>query len=75
MIKQENDFDYLFPSYDCRQAWQTLGNMSRQEAMSDFIKQLDKLCPLFKPYVQAHKAEREEQDRKRYVLFRFWCEK
>ena len=48
--------------YPCdRQAWMSLGDMSRSEAMSEFIKYIDQLCPLFMPYVDAHKAEKEEQ--------------
>ncbi|KAK2157234.1 hypothetical protein LSH36_195g06048 [Paralvinella palmiformis] len=46
---------------DRRQAWMSLGDISRSEAMSEFIKYLDQLCPLFLPYVDAHKAEKEEQ--------------
>ena len=48
-----------------RQAWSSLGDMSRETAMTNFVTDLDKLCPLFKPYVKAHKAEQEEQERQR----------
>ena len=39
--------------------------MSREHAMAAFVKHVDGSCPLFKPYVEAHKAEREEQERLR----------
>ncbi len=42
-----------------------LGDLSREKAMAEFITDLDKLCTLFHPYVQAHKAEKEEQERLR----------
>ncbi len=47
-----------------RQAWQLLGELSRDEAMQQFIQQLDSLCPLFSAYVEAHKAEKEEQEQR-----------
>ncbi|XP_064600558.1 Golgi resident protein GCP60-like [Liolophura sinensis] len=49
---------------DRRQAWQALGDMPKETAMSEFVKLLDELCPLFAPYVKAHKAEQEEKIRK-----------
>ena len=48
-----------------RVAWQSLGTMAKEEAMQKFVDQLQALCPLFKPYLEAHKAEREEQERKK----------
>ncbi|XP_048732242.2 Golgi resident protein GCP60-like isoform X2 [Ostrea edulis] len=47
------------------QAWQALGDMSQTTAMSEFVKQLDSLCPLFRPFTEAHSAEKQEQERKR----------
>lgn len=44
-----------------------LGDMSKDTAMSEFVKMLDTLCPQFKPHIQAQKAEREEQERKKLV--------
>ena len=44
-----------------RQAWQALGDMSKETAMEEFAKMLDTICPLFKPYLQAQKAEQEKQ--------------
>ncbi|XP_025105052.1 Golgi resident protein GCP60-like isoform X2 [Pomacea canaliculata] len=46
------------------QAWQILGNMPKETAMTEFVEQLDAMCPLFRPYVQAHKTEKEEKLRK-----------
>lgn len=50
-----------------RQAWQALGDMSQTTAMAEFVKQLDSLCPLFRPFTEAHNAEKQEQARKRYT--------
>jgi len=47
-----------------RMAWQCLGNMSREDAMAEFISFLRKSCTLFAPYVEAHVAERQERERK-----------
>nr|CAD7570081.1 unnamed protein product [Timema californicum] len=44
-------------------AWQSVGDMSREEAMSGFVELLDKICSLFKPYVEAHKRDEEERVR------------
>ena len=48
----------------CRQAWQALGDLPKEKAMAEFVQQLDAKSTLFKPYVQAHKAEQEEMKRK-----------
>ncbi|CAH1791157.1 unnamed protein product [Owenia fusiformis] len=37
--------------------------MSRESAMTEFVKVLNSVCPLFKPYIQAHKTEQEELER------------
>ncbi|KAK7492370.1 hypothetical protein BaRGS_00016467 [Batillaria attramentaria] len=49
---------------DRRQAWQSLGDMSKETAMTEFIQQLETKSPLFRPYVEAQKAEQEEKLRK-----------
>ncbi|KAL3874937.1 hypothetical protein ACJMK2_037889 [Sinanodonta woodiana] len=49
---------------DRRQAWQAMGDMSRTTAMEEFIKQLDSICPLFRPYIEAHRTEKEEKFKK-----------
>lgn len=49
---------------DRRSAWQSLGDMSRESAMAEFVKMLDRLCPLLKPFIQAHRTERDEKRRK-----------
>ena len=50
-----------------RLAWQALGEMTKEEAMSEFSKQIDLLCPLFKPYLQAHRTDKLEQEKRRLV--------
>lgn len=44
---------------DRRDAWQTLGNMSKDKAMLNFIQLLDVSSPAFKPFVEAQKADIE----------------
>lgn len=39
-----------------RVAWQALGDKSKCDCMFEFIFTLDKKCPLFKPYVEAHRT-------------------
>lgn len=46
---------------DRRIAWQHLGTITKLQAMEGFIDLLDRLCPLFKPYVEAIKKDREEK--------------
>lgn len=48
---------------DRRVAWQQLGNLSRAQSMEGFVDLLDRLCPLFKPYVEAIKKDKEEKHR------------
>merc|ERR1712168_149373 len=48
---------------DRRQAWQSLGDMTSENAMKEFIHRLDNLCLLFKTYVQAHQTEKEEKEK------------
>ena len=40
--------------------------------MNEFITSLNKLCTLFEPYIQAHAAEREEQQRKRFLMLHYF---
>ncbi|XP_033734054.1 Golgi resident protein GCP60-like isoform X2 [Pecten maximus] len=49
---------------DRRQAWQVLGDMPQDIAMEEFIKLLDSLSTLFRPYIDAHKVEQLEKIRK-----------
>lgn len=46
--------------------------MSKDDARAEFVMVLDGLCSLFKPYVEAHKREKEEQERKRLVFNAFF---
>ncbi|XP_076313909.1 Golgi resident protein GCP60 [Tachypleus tridentatus] len=48
---------------DRRQAWASLGDMSEDDAMEGFVNLLDSACPLFRPYVEAHKRDLEEKER------------
>ncbi|XP_054723568.1 Golgi resident protein GCP60-like, partial [Uloborus diversus] len=50
---------------DRRQAWQALGDMSEKDAKKGFINLLNSICPLFRPFVLAHKCHLEELERKR----------
>ncbi|KAH9495042.1 Golgi resident protein GCP60, partial [Bulinus truncatus] len=49
---------------DRRQAWQSLGDMSKEAAMAEFVQKMADSCSLFQPYVEAHRAEKEEAERK-----------
>uniref|UniRef100_A0A182JB25 ACB domain-containing protein n=1 Tax=Anopheles atroparvus TaxID=41427 RepID=A0A182JB25_ANOAO len=48
---------------DRRIAWQQLGTITKLQAMEGFIDLLDRLCPLFKPTVEAIKKDKEEKAR------------
>ena len=53
---------------DRREAWRGLGDMPRDKAMSELVQLVDRLSPLFRPYLEAHQASRLEQERIRLVL-------
>ncbi|XP_030036700.2 Golgi resident protein GCP60 [Manduca sexta] len=46
---------------DRRAAWQALGQMSQIQAMAGFVHSLDRLCPLFKPYLEAILKDLEDK--------------
>ncbi|CAG4945898.1 unnamed protein product [Parnassius apollo] len=46
---------------DRRAAWQALGQMSQYQAMAGFVHALDRLCPLFKPYLEAIHKDLEDK--------------
>uniref|UniRef100_A0A8D0BB25 Golgi resident protein GCP60 n=1 Tax=Salvator merianae TaxID=96440 RepID=A0A8D0BB25_SALMN len=56
-------FDVL--GNDRRKEWASLGNMAKQDAMTEFVKLLNRCCHLFSTYVTSHKIEKEEQEKKR----------
>ncbi|XP_048363083.1 Golgi resident protein GCP60 [Sphaerodactylus townsendi] len=56
-------FDVL--GNDRRKEWAGLGNMTKQDAMTEFVKLLNRCCHLFSTYVTSHKIEKEEQEKKR----------
>ncbi|XP_072931384.1 Golgi resident protein GCP60 isoform X2 [Epargyreus clarus] len=53
---------------DRRAAWHALGQMSQVQAMAGFIHTLDRLCPLFKPYLEA--IQKDFEDKKQQELKR-----
>lgn len=44
-----------------REQWASLNGMSKLKAMKGFVDLLDRLCPPFKPYIEALKQDREEK--------------
>ncbi|XP_026478464.1 Golgi resident protein GCP60-like [Ctenocephalides felis] len=48
---------------DRRLAWMQLGNLSKAQSMEGFIDLLDRLCPLFKPYIEAIKKAKVEKSK------------
>ncbi|XP_012999003.1 Golgi resident protein GCP60 isoform X3 [Cavia porcellus] len=56
-------FDVL--GNDRRKEWAALGSMSKEDAMVQFVKLLNRCCHLFSTYVTSHKIEKEEQEKKR----------
>ncbi|XP_038617116.1 Golgi resident protein GCP60 [Tachyglossus aculeatus] len=56
-------FDVL--GNDRRKEWAALGNLAKEDAMTEFVKLLNRCCHLFSTYVTSHKIEKEEQEKKR----------
>ncbi|XP_067941881.1 Golgi resident protein GCP60-like [Watersipora subatra] len=50
---------------DRKQAWQALGELSKEDAMKDFIKLLYKCCPSVKEHVVTHMVQLEDQAKQR----------
>lgn len=48
---------------DRRVAWQQLGSISRVQSQEGYIDALDRLCPSFRPYIEAIKQDRDEKQR------------
>lgn len=44
-----------------REQWNSLGLMTKLQAMEGFVDLLDRLCPSFRPYVDAVKQDRNEK--------------
>ncbi|KAB7507508.1 Golgi resident protein GCP60 [Armadillidium nasatum] len=44
-------------------AWQSLGNITKEAAITRFIERLNNLTPTFKPYLEAVLADRLEKER------------
>lgn len=53
---------------DRRLAWQKLGRLSPDQARCGFIELLSRKCPLFNAYVEAHRREKNEQERLALVV-------
>nr|XP_023015905.1 Golgi resident protein GCP60 [Leptinotarsa decemlineata] len=49
---------------DRRISWQKLGQISKDQARASFVELLSRKCPLFSTYIEAHRREKKEQDRK-----------
>lgn len=49
---------------DRRLAWQKLGQLSADQSRAGFVELLSRRCPLFSAYVEAHRREKKEQERK-----------
>ncbi|XP_019869106.2 Golgi resident protein GCP60 [Aethina tumida] len=49
---------------DRRDAWLKLGQLPSEEAREGFVDLLSRLCPLFEAYVEAHRTEIREKERK-----------
>jgi len=49
---------------DRREAWQKLGQLSKDQARAGFVELLSRRCPLFSTFVEAHRRERDEQKRR-----------
>ncbi|KAL6032451.1 hypothetical protein STEG23_036267 [Scotinomys teguina] len=56
-------FDVL--GNDRRREWAALGNMSKEDAMVEFVKLLNRCCPLLSAYVASHRIEKEEEEKRR----------
>lgn len=48
---------------DRRLAWSKLVNLTADQARSGFIELLSRRCPLFNTYLEAHRREKNEQNR------------
>jgi hypothetical protein len=72
MIESINKSDYFFYSllnisffFRYRQSWISLGDMSKEKAMEEYIKILLDRCSIFRTYLENQNTENEEKDRLR----------
>ncbi len=68
MIESKRKKNFLFSFlFHChfRQAWISLGNMSKEKAMEEYIKFLLNRCSIFRIYLQTQHDQNEEKDRLR----------
>ena len=47
--------------FDCRNAWASLGNLKRHEAMQMFIEDVLKLMPHLTAHLESLKKDKEEE--------------
>ena len=47
-----------------RNAWASLGNLQRHEAMQAFIEEVVKVMPHLRAYLESLKEEKEEEQRR-----------
>ncbi|XP_039267273.1 Golgi resident protein GCP60-like [Styela clava] len=50
---------------DRRRVWESLEDISSNDARRNFIKHLQDLAPVFVPFMTAHQKQKEEEERKR----------
>lgn len=50
---------------DRRLAWQKLGHLSSDQSRAGFVELLSRRCPLFSTYIEAHRREKKEQERRK----------
>uniref|UniRef100_H2XU61 ACB domain-containing protein n=1 Tax=Ciona intestinalis TaxID=7719 RepID=H2XU61_CIOIN len=60
------DIGYLdMFGHDRRKVWESLGDISSNDARRAFIEKLESCVPVFGPFMVAHQKEKEEQELKR----------
>ena len=50
-----------------RRVWESLDDISSNDARRKFIQRLETAAPVFGPFMIAHQKEREEQEEIRFV--------
>merc|ERR1712127_446728 len=53
---------------DRLQLWKSIGDISKEEAMTRYIDIIGKACPLFHAHFEAHKRQHEEKEKERKRL-------
>jgi hypothetical protein len=63
--ENKNKIFFLIFNFDFRQAWISLGDMSKEKAMEEYIKLLLNHCSIFRIYLENQHTENEEKYRSR----------